>query len=112
MEELNRAELERAQSRIMEMNNRARDARERHGSQPKAPMGGRHQQGSGYGEQQPPPIPSKTELPVKRNSVFDIINFKSLVGDSDRSLLVGIMLLLGADAADEKLMLALLYIMM
>ena len=111
MEELNRAELERAQSRIMEMNNRARDARERHAPPQRSNSAGRCPVG-GYNEQREAPLPQKNEPPAKRNSVFDIINFKSLAGDGDRSLLVGIMLLLGADAADEKLMLALLYIMM
>lgn len=110
MEELNRAELERAQNRIMEMNNRSRDARERHASSQRSNSAGRCPV-SGYNEQREAP-PQKSEPPAKRNSVFDIINFKSLAGDGDRSLLVGIMLLLGADAADEKLMLALLYIMM
>ena len=110
MEELNRAELERAQNRIMEMNNRSRDARERHATSQRSNSAGRYPVG-GYNEQRETP-PQKSEPPAKRNSVFDIINFKSLAGDGDRSLLVGIMLLLGADAADEKLMLALLYIMM
>lgn len=108
MEQINRAELERAQNRILEMNSRARQAGERYRAEREkaepAPLGIKREEAARSS-------PGKDNF-QKRNSVFDIINFKSLSGDSDRSLLVGIMLLLGADAADEKLMLALLYIMM
>ena len=57
------------------------------------------------------PAPPMTKAPPK-NSIFDIINFKNMSADSDRTLLAGLMLLLGGEMADEKLMLALLYIML
>lgn len=105
MEQINREELERAAKRIMDMNSRARQA-----------VGGTKV-----------PTPPKKEAPrhekvgpqvdikqsiIKRNSIFDIINFKNFAADSDRTLLTGLMLLLGGEMADEKLMLSLLYIML
>ena len=105
MEQVNREELERAAKRIMDMNSRARQA-----------VGGTH---SPTPPEKQPPRHEREERQVdikqkiiKRNSVFDIINFKNFAADSDRTLLTGLMLLLGGEMADEKLMLALLYIML
>ncbi len=130
MEGIDRAELERAARRIMEMNARAQSAVQR-GGEPHSPSRTSPQENSKGRHEKPTEAPQKSanknglhpsaQLPFKPthsggtgrgNSIFDIINFKGLVGDSDRTLLAGIMLLLGADAADEKLMLALLYIML
>ena len=47
----------------------------------------------------------------KRN-LLELINFKNMEIDGDRSLLMGILLLLSSDITDEILMFALIYIMM
>ena len=54
--------------------------------------------------------PSKRGSAV--NSLFKMINFKNLEIDSDVSLILGILLLLSSDNADEILSMALLYIML
>lgn len=126
MEGIDRVELERAARRIMEMNARAQSAVQRSG-EPHTPQ---HEKNKGRHEKRPEASEknvdkneehSLTQSVFKSlgggnsgrgNSIFDVINFKGLIGDKDRTLLAGIMLLLGADAADEKLMLALLYIML
>lgn len=102
MEQVNRDELEKAAKRIMEMNSRARQA-----------------VGTSREVKRPPPRHEKEEKQVdiknitrQKNSIFDIINFKNITADADRTLLTGLMLLLGGEMADEKLMLALLYIML
>lgn len=102
MEQVNRDELERAAKRIMEMNSRARQA-----------------VGASISAKPSPPKHEKEKSQVdiknisrQKNSIFDIINFKNFAADSDRTLLSGLMLLLGGEMADEKLMLALLYIML
>lgn len=102
MEQVNREELEKAAKRIMEMNSRARRA-----------------VGVPGEVKMPPPKHEKEEKQVdiknisrQKNSIFDIINFKNFSADNDRTLLTGLMLLLGGEMADEKLMLALLYIML
>lgn len=107
MEQVNRDELERAAKRIMEMNSKAQSVitAKKETTPLTSPLKETAKEKRGQGL----PISS---APQKHNSVFDIINFKNIVGDSDRTLLVGIMLLLGAEMADEKLMLALLYIML
>lgn len=106
MEQVDRNELERAARRIMEMNSKAQSvvSRKREPTESKEEAG-KHE------KQSPPPTISKHHAPTK-NSIFDIINFKNMAGDSDRTLLAGLMLLLGGEMADEKLMLALLYIML
>ncbi len=57
------------------------------------------------------PVIEKTTLAPKRN-LLELINFKNMEIDSDRSLLMGILLLLTSDVSDEILMFALIYIMM
>ncbi len=57
------------------------------------------------------PVSVKNSLAPKRN-LLELINFKNMEIDSDRSLLMGILLLLTSDTADEILMFALIYIMM
>lgn len=109
MEQVNRQELERAARRIMEMNSRAQ-------SVVKRTVAKEENEQDSPGKQErvettPPKIIKKGKTSPK-NSIFDIINFKNMVADSDRTLLAGLMLLLGGDMADEKLMLALLYIML
>ncbi len=104
MESINRDEFERAARRIMEMNSRARVALEKTQNREKA-------------EAEPPKeIAEIIEKPQNKGkhtkSLFDIINFKNLKGDKDRTLIAGIMLLLSGEEADEKLLLALLYIML
>lgn len=121
MDGIDRQELERAARRIMEMNERARSAvRSGEGQREVTSHGketvGKHEKAAEF-EVQKKNVLNKEKaqtgnLPSRRNSIFDIINFKGLAGDSDRTLLAGIMLLIGADAADEKLMLALIYIML
>ncbi len=109
MEQVNRDELERAARRIMEMNSKAQSAvsRRKEIPTPEEETLGRHER-----ETAPEtPITQRAKIHSK-NSIFDIINFKNMVGDSDRTLLAGLMLLLGGEMADEKLMLALLYIML
>lgn len=105
MEQVNREELERAAKRIMDMNSRARQAvgGTPTPAPPEKPMP-RH-------EKEESQVDIKQNI-IKRNSVFDIINFKNFAADSDRTLLTGLMLLLGGEMADEKLMLSLLYIML
>ena len=102
MEQVNRDELEMAAKRIMEMNSRARQA-----------------VGAPREIKKPQPKHEKEEKGVDiknivrhKNSIFDVINFKNFAADNDRTLLTGLMLLLGGEMADEKLMLALLYIML
>ena len=109
MEQVNREELERAARRIMEMNSKAQSAVQRRRDKENAEEDslGKHEKA----ETPPPKIMQKSKISPK-NSIFDIINFKNMVGDSDRTLLAGLMLLLGGEMADEKLMLALLYIML
>ncbi len=102
MEQVNRDELERAAKRIMDMNSRARQAVGGQAAPEKRPA--RH-------EREERQVDIKQKI-IKGNSVFDIINFKNFAADSDRTLLTGLMLLLGGEMADEKLMLALLYIML
>ena len=107
MEQVNRDEFERAARRIMEMNSKAQSAlsrkRETH---EKSDEVGKHSVAAATA-----PI-KKEPVSVAKNSIFDIINFKNMAGDRDRTLLAGLMLLLGGEMADEKLMLALLYIML
>ncbi len=109
MEQVNREELERAARRIMEMNSRAQSVvkRSRNTENVEQDTLGKHERV----ETTPPKIMQKSKISPK-NSIFDIINFKNMVADSDRTLLAGLMLLLGGEMADEKLMLALLYIML
>ncbi len=101
MEQVDRDELERAARRIMEMNSKAQSVVSRKREAPEKEVG-RHER---------PPAPPMIKASPK-NSIFDIINFKNMSADSDRTLLAGLMLLLGGEMADEKLMLALLYIML
>ncbi len=107
MEQVDRDELERAARRIMEMNSKAQSIVSRKSQAPK------ENQAEAGKHARPPetPIMNKPRAQTK-NSIFDIINFKNMAGDSDRTLLAGLMLLLGGEMADEKLMLALLYIML
>ena len=107
MEQVDRDELERAARRIMEMNSKAQSVVTRKSQNPKdkETESGKHER------PHEPQIINKPHTPAK-NSIFDIINFKNMAGDSDRTLLAGLMLLLGGEMADEKLMLALLYVML
>ncbi len=112
MEQVNREELERAARRIMEMNTRAQSAVSRRKQSTPEPSPKLDEDTKGGKHEKPSDSVAPLPRPKSRNSIFDVINFKNLAGDNDRTLLAGIMLLLGADAADEKLMLALLYVML
>ncbi len=57
------------------------------------------------------PKKDNNPIPIRKN-LLELINFKNMEIDADRSLLMGILLLLTSDATDEILMFALLYIMM
>lgn len=119
MDEISKEDLERAAKRIMEMNAKAARTVASH-KMPPIPnfvnLPHSHQEIS----EPEPEIKKNTETKpeyLKKSSkgttsIFNLINFKKLLGDSDRTLLAGIMLLLGGEVADEKLMLALLYIML
>lgn len=114
MEQINKEELERAAKRIMEMNNRAN----KQGAVHKMPPVPSFVNIPNLNTARAPEDSQKNTAPLKPdtqksgNSLFNLINFKNIFVDSDRSLLAGIMMLLGGEAADEKLMLALLYIML
>ena len=68
---------------------------------------------------QPHP-PATVAPPVQKNEVrrsggFDLLrmlNFKNISMDSDRSLIIAVMLLLMGETGDELLLLALIYIML
>lgn len=57
-------------------------------------------------------LASKKNTLVPKRNLLELINFKNMEIDSDRSLLMGILLLLTSDVSDEILMFALIYIMM
>ncbi len=102
MESVNRDEFERAAKRIMEMNKAARQALEKTQiKETKEPQ----KENKEINE-------NMMNFGSSKKSLFDIINFKNLKGDKDRTLLAGIMLLLSGEETDEKLLLALLYIML
>ena len=101
MESINRDEFERAAKRIMEMNKAAKQALQKTQNREEKEL---------ETESREICEPQKTVL--NKKTLFDIINFKNLKGDKDRTLIAGIMLLLSGEEADEKLLLALLYIML
>lgn len=94
MDKFTNEELQRAAERVREMQRRA------------ANVGGNRK------------LPEKNETrqnaaPVtRRKSILELINFKNMEIDNDRSLLMGILLLLSGENTDELLMLALVYIML
>ncbi len=98
MADFTQEELNRAAERVREMSRRANLQTGRH-SQPSPPE----------------PKPQPKSIPPRKNAVnslLKMINFKGLEIDGDISLILGIMLLLSGDNADELLVMALLYIMM
>ncbi len=99
MESINREEFERAAKRIMEMNSKAQLVTKRPKEEKKQ-------------EKDPPPQKEIPEAKRKKSSLLDIINFKNLLTDSDRTLIAGIMFLLSGEESDERLIWALLYIML
>ena len=66
-------------------------------------------------EEKPPAQPKVAKNPPAKNNGFDILkmfNFKNIQLDSDRVLIIAVLLLLMGDSSDELLMLALIYIML
>ncbi len=64
----------------------------------------------------PPETPAKTEA-VSRpknlpNNIFKFLNFSEILKSSDSLLILGLILLLLSDNADEKLILALVFILL
>lgn len=57
-------------------------------------------------------LPPARKSVERRKNILDIINFKNIEIDSDVTLLMGILLMLSSESADELLMLALIYIML
>ena len=94
MDNVTSEELQRAAERVRDMQRRA------------AAIGGKSANAQ---SEKPQP---KSTLPLKRKSILDLINFKNMDIDSDRSLLMGILLLLSGENTDELLLLALIYIML
>lgn len=65
------------------------------------------------GQHKPNPPPPKAPPPsVRRTNIFDLLNFKNMEMDSDRSLIIMLMLMLNSSGGDQLLMLALIYIML
>ncbi len=58
----------------------------------------------------PPPPPPKMQ--DSGSSLLKMLNFKAMKMDSDRAVILAVMLLLMGDSGDELLLLALLYIML
>ena len=62
-----------------------------------------------------PPVPPPAPPPRKADngsSLLKMLNFKAIKMDSDRTVIIALMLLLMGDSGDELLLLALLYIML
>ena len=57
---------------------------------------------------EPKPIDKKSDSPV---DIMKLIRFDAVKSDPDRLLLLGVLLLLSSEKTDEKLLYALLYIM-
>lgn len=57
---------------------------------------------------EPKPIEKKSDSPV---DIMKLIRFDAVKSDPDRLLLLGVLLLLSSEKTDEKLLYALLYIM-
>lgn len=95
MDSFTNEELKRAADRVRDMQRRA------------AAVGGGKNNMIEKSESKP-----KTVAPPRRKSILELINFKNMEIDNDRSLLMGILLLLSGDTTDELLMLALIYIML
>lgn len=94
MDNVTAEELNRAAERVRDMQRRA------------AVVGGKNNPPEKREEKT-----NQTVLP-RRKSILELINFKNMEIDNDRSLLMGILLLLSSDTTDELLMLALIYIML
>ncbi len=94
MDNVTAEELNRAAERVRDMQRRAAQA------------GGKNKPPEKREEK-----PTQMVLP-RRKSILELINFKNMEIDNDRSLLMGILLLLSGDTTDELLMLALIYIML
>ena len=95
MDSFTNEELKRAADRVRDMQRRA------------AAVGGGKNNMIEKSEAKP-----KNVAPPRRKSILELINFKNMEIDNDRSLLMGILLLLSGDTTDELLMLALIYIML
>lgn len=68
-------------------------------------------------ESAPPPTPTDSKMRAHNNSgggasLLKMLNFKAIKMDSDRTVILALMLLLMGDTDDELLLLALLYIML
>ncbi len=69
----------------------------------------------GKHEKENNPLPPPTPPPRKADngsSLLKMLNFKAIKMDSDRTVIIALMLLLMGDSGDELLLLALLYIML
>ncbi len=97
MDNFTNEELQRAADRVREMQRRAA----------KVGGGGKNLPEKNETRQNTAPAP----IP-RRKSILELINFKNMEIDNDRSLLMGILLLLSGETTDELLMLALIYIML
>lgn len=117
MEELTTDQLKAAAERVREMQRKATLAGG--GKMPPAPdfmRGTRQNRQYRTSEQANPPSEKRPEAPPSTansaNKLLQMLNFKNFEINSDTSLLLGIIFLLSSSAADEMLILALIYIML
>ncbi len=125
MPEMSKEEFERMQNdairRVRNMQQRAQShlppmpdyVRPLHGiPQPRQEPDDRYEEEKSAPQQNP--ASHKSSQPTKRGGLgfLDKLNLKNFEMDSDRSLILMMMALLGKETADETLMLALLYIML
>ncbi len=68
----------------------------------------------GAGPPPQPAVPEPKKVPRQKNGpdLLRMLNFKNISMDSDRSLIIAVMLLLMGETGDELLLLALIYIML
>ena len=115
MQEFSQEELQRAADRVREMSRRANLSGGRH-VRPPMPDFVSTREGETVKNNTPHIMQNDMQKAHNKqnpiNSLFKMINFKSLEIDGDVSLILGIMLLLSGETYDELLSLALLYIMM
>lgn len=99
---------ESAEQRVRNMNRRAQSYTAHHGQPPQ----------QSRGTEAPPPErerqePPKPKPPEKRGAqLLKMLNLKGIDLDTDRALIIGMMLLLLSESDDEYLIFALLYIML
>ena len=90
MDEFSAADITRAANRVKEMQRRATLKTEEKAA--------------------PAPAAPANRAPFSR--LFELIDFKNFALDNDSKLLLGVLLLLSCEGADELLILALVYIML